>query len=76
MPGRHQAEFAIEFAQVRFWQALNKRLAIISFCALVSNQQMSSRLKTVFESLTPGNSDVVSLYGAPMRQSAVSDIGG
>src|ERR1700722_1991133 len=76
MPGRHKTELAIEFAQGRFWQALDKRLAVILFGAFVSDQQMSSRMKAVFERLAPGNSDVVCLYCAPMRQSATGDIGG
>src|SRR6266478_9768247 len=74
MPGRHQAELPIELAQGRFWQALDERLAVISFRAFVSDQQMSSRLKAVFESFAPGNSHVVRLYCAPSRLSAAGDI--
>src|ERR687892_116495 len=45
------------------------------FCAFVSDQQMSLCLKAIFESLAPGNSYVVSLYPAPIRQMATCDIG-
>jgi hypothetical protein len=37
---------------------------------------MSSSLKTVFESLAPGNLYRVGLYCAPTRQPAISDIDG
>src|SRR5205807_1565395 len=67
MPGRHEAELAIELAQSRFWQALDKRLAIMAFCALVSDQQMPSRLEAVFECFAPGNLYRVRLYCAPVR---------
>src|SRR2546428_776833 len=45
------------------------------FCAFVSDQQMSLRLKAILESLAPDNSYVVSLYPAPIRQLATCDIG-
>src|SRR5713101_5848686 len=67
MPSRHEAELAIELAQGRFWQPLDKRLAIMSFCAFVSDQQMSSSLKAVFASLTPSKLYRVRLYCPPIR---------
>src|SRR5437879_13519409 len=46
----------------------------MSFRAFVGDQQMSSCLKAILESLAPGNSDVVCLYCAPIRQAATRDI--
>jgi len=75
MPSRNQAELAVELAQGRFLATLDQRLAIMTFCAFVSDQQMSSSLKAVFESLAPGNLYRVRLYCAPIRKLATSDIG-
>src|SRR5438045_210569 len=47
----------------------------MSFCAFVSDQQMSSCLKAILERLAPGNLDVVCQYCAPIRQSTTGDIG-
>jgi len=68
MPSRNQAELAVELAQGRFWQPLDQRLAIMTFCAFVSDQQMSSSLKAVFESLAPGNLYRVRLLLRPNSQ--------
>src|SRR5258708_23932613 len=75
MPGRHQAELAVELAQRRFRQAFDQRLAILPFCPFVGDQQMTPSLKAVFESLAPGNLYDICLYDAPFRQSATRDIG-
>src|SRR5258708_32394293 len=76
MPGRHQAELAVELAQRRFRQAFDQRLAILPFCPVVADQQMTPSFKAVFESLAPGNLYDICLYDAPFRQSATRDIGG
>src|ERR1700722_17106338 len=75
MPRRHEAQLAIELAQRRFGQALDKRLAFISLCPLVNDQQRSPGLKAVFESAAPGHLYRVCLDCAPMCQSAAHDIG-
>src|SRR5450631_576898 len=54
MPCGNEAELAIELAQVRFWQALDKRLAFMAFGTLVRDQQICPGMKSAFESLAPG----------------------
>ena len=75
MPGRHEAELAVEFAQGRLWQALDQRLAVMSFGPFVSDQQMSPGLKATFECLAPGNPYRVGLYApqSASRRRAISD---
>src|SRR5450631_1449779 len=75
MPCGNKAELAIELAQGRFRQALDLRLAFMSFGTFVSDQQMSPSLESVFESLAPSDLYRVSLYCAPICQSATYDIG-
>src|SRR5450755_1015674 len=75
VPGRHQAELAVELAQCRSRQAVDQRLAVLPFCSFVGNKQMASGLKAVFEGLAPGNFYDIRLYDTPIRQSAERDIG-
>src|ERR1700733_9292697 len=75
MPSRDKAQLAIELAQRRFWQAFDKRLAVMSFGPLVSDQQMSLCSKAVLDGAAPGNLYGICLDSSPIRQSAVNDIG-